>query len=474
MLHSWSKRDSTPSSSAARPARKGSAPPRTLRGGPHIHIGIDWLESLAFKHIDRIGERVLIIGVGNTAMDCCRSARRLGGRDIKVMARRPRGFFKASPWELEDAEEEGIEILVNHAPKRFVLEHGKLIGMEFERLEWDTDATHSKTVDSVILPCDDVILAIGQEAAFTWIERDIGIEFGEQDLPIMNETTFMSTRPGVFFGGDAPGARRTHLGGRPRTCSRYLHSSVCARPAGGLPAAPRSESNESEVGISEWSYSNDFNPVLRQKMKHVDLASAFGNCPSRWSSASRPSRRPASGALSELRRTDCLCRSALHECDACVDVCPVLCLTIAPNGEEKDMKNRLTAPALDPDQALFVSEELPQTKRVMLKMRTSVCTADSAPSVVPPPPGTCKYRISSCPTMGKVMSEANSRVNDFAFKLANVNGTGSASANGLLMQAIFRMGIPVSARTSFIQHTGAPHWYEIRVNKDGRTSRRGV
>ena len=124
-------------------------------------------------------------------MDCCRSSRRLGGRDIKVMARRPRGFFKASPWELEDAEEEGIEILVNHAPKRFVLERGKLVGMEFERLEWDTDAKHSRTIESLILPCDDVILAIGQESAFPWIERDIGIEFGEQDLPVVNETTFM-------------------------------------------------------------------------------------------------------------------------------------------------------------------------------------------------------------------------------------------------------------------------------------------
>src|SRR3972149_2121078 len=151
----------------------------------NIHIGIDWLESIAFEHIDKIGERVLIIGVGNTAMDCCRSSRRLGGEDIKVMARRPRGFFKASPWELEDAEEEGIEIVVNHAPKRFVVEGGKLVGMEFERLEGDTDARHSRTIDSLILPCDDVILAIGQEAAFPWIERDTGIEFGEQELPLV-------------------------------------------------------------------------------------------------------------------------------------------------------------------------------------------------------------------------------------------------------------------------------------------------
>src|SRR5579864_4185848 len=204
-----------------------------------IHIGIDWLESIAFGHIDSIGERVLIIGVGNTAMDCCRSSRRLGAKDIKVMARRPRGFFKASPWELDDAEEEGVEILINHAPKRFVIEfhagqlavfddealrrvveegveilinhapkrfvieNGKLTGMEFERLEWDKGAKNSKVIDNVFLPADDVILAIGQENAFPWFERDLGVEFDKWGMPAVNQTTFQSTRPGVFFGGDS-------------------------------------------------------------------------------------------------------------------------------------------------------------------------------------------------------------------------------------------------------------------------------
>ncbi|MBV9295867.1 MAG: FAD-dependent oxidoreductase, partial [Acidobacteriaceae bacterium] len=168
-----------------------------------IHIGIDWLESIAFGHIDSIGEPVLIIGVGNTAMDCCRSSRRLGGKDIKVMARRPRGFFKASPWELEDSEEEGVEIVINHAPKSFVIENGKLKGMLFERLEWDADAKRSKTLETVFFPADDVILAIGQENAFPWIERNAGIQFDKWDVPIVNESTMESTRPGVFFGGDA-------------------------------------------------------------------------------------------------------------------------------------------------------------------------------------------------------------------------------------------------------------------------------
>src|SRR6202000_810027 len=168
-----------------------------------IHIGIDWLESIAFGHISSVGEKVLIIGVGNTAMDCCRSSRRLGANDIKVMARRPRGYFKASPWELEDAEEEGVEILINHAPVRFVVENGKLTGMEFERLEWAAQAKKSKTLGNVFPPADDVILAIGQENSFPWIERDLGIEFDKWGMPVVNETTFECSRPGIFFGGDA-------------------------------------------------------------------------------------------------------------------------------------------------------------------------------------------------------------------------------------------------------------------------------
>src|SRR6187402_3633696 len=142
--------------------------PGRQEAAANVHIGISWLESVAFGHIDKIGERVLIIGVGNTAMDCCRTSRRLGGKDVKVMARRPRQFFKASPWELEDAEEEQVEIVINHAPKSFVLENGKLKGMMFDKLEWfkdDKGEMKSKVIEEVFLPADDVILAIGQEGA---------------------------------------------------------------------------------------------------------------------------------------------------------------------------------------------------------------------------------------------------------------------------------------------------------------------
>jgi formate dehydrogenase beta subunit len=172
----------------------------------HIHIGIDWLESVAFGHIGSVGEKVLIIGVGNTAMDCCRTSLRLGATDVKVMARKPRGFFKASEWELEDAEAEHVEIVVNHSPKAFVVEQGKLVGMRFDRMEYqlvDGRIKSERIVDEVTLPCDDVILAIGQENAFPWIERDLGIEFDQWSVPRVNPRTFGSTRPGVYFGGDS-------------------------------------------------------------------------------------------------------------------------------------------------------------------------------------------------------------------------------------------------------------------------------
>ena len=172
-----------------------------------IHIGIDWLESVAFEHIKSIGRRVLIIGVGNTAMDCCRTSLRLGADEVKVMARKPRNFFKASEWELEDAEEENVEIVINHSPKAFVVDNGKLAGMLFDQMEYDIDArgriTAERVVGEAFFPCDDVILAIGQENAFPWIENDLGIEFDKWHVPKVDAVTFQSTRENVFFGGDA-------------------------------------------------------------------------------------------------------------------------------------------------------------------------------------------------------------------------------------------------------------------------------
>ena len=337
--------------------------------GPHIHIGIDWLESVAFGHIDRIGERVLIIGVGNTAMDCCRSSRRLGGRDVKVMARRPLAYFKASPWELEDAEEEGVEIIVNHAPERFVIEKGKLVGMEFERVEWDEGARHSTVIDTVVIPCDDVILAIGQESAFPWIERDLGMEVGKWDLPVVDEVTFESTLPGVFFGGDAAFGPKNIISavahGHEAAISIHNHCNrvaVTTRPPRGITLVSQ------KMGLIEWSYHNDYNPALRQKMTHVDLLKRFEQLNTEVELGFT-----AEQTVREVQRClNCDVQTVLSaplciECDACIDVCPVQCLTITHNGTEQELRQRVLVPATNLDQTLFVSEALPQTGRVMLK-----------------------------------------------------------------------------------------------------------
>ncbi|MSV35661.1 MAG: 4Fe-4S dicluster domain-containing protein [Bryobacterales bacterium] len=334
-----------------------------------IHLGIDWLESVAFNHIESIGEKVLIIGVGNTAMDCCRTSRRLGGKDIKVMARRPRAYFKASPWELEDAEEEGIEIVINHAPKRFVLENGVLKGMEFERLEWDAEAKKSRVIDTVIIPADDVILAIGQENSFPWIERDVGIDFDKWDMPAVDETTMQCSRPGVFFGGDAAWGPKNIIWavahGHAAAISVHNHCQ-------GIPLTERPPDRMNlitqKMGISEWSYHNDYNPVARQKMKHVDLQRRFEEL----SLEVELGFDVEQTAREAQRCLNCDVETAFTaakciECDACVDICPLLCLTITRDGEEAEVRERLSAPAVNPEQALYASTPLPQTSRLMLK-----------------------------------------------------------------------------------------------------------
>jgi len=338
-------------------------------GDTHIYIGIDWLESVAFEHVKSIGKRVLIIGVGNTAMDCCRSSRRLGGIDIKVMARRPREFFKASPWELEDAEEEGVEIIVNHAPKRFVLEAGKLVGMEFEVLEWDERATKSKVLETITIPCDDVILAIGQENAFPWIERELGLEFGEWDMPVVDEVTFESTLPGVFFGGDAAFGPKNIIWavahGHEVAKSIHAHCS-------GLDVKDRASVSmtltSTKMGMNEWSYHNDYNPSSRQKMTHIDLTERFAslNLEVELGFSAEQTAREVQRCL------NCDVQTAFKaplciECDACIDICPVQCLTITENGDEVALRERLSAPSVNPNQALYVSAALPQTGRVMVK-----------------------------------------------------------------------------------------------------------
>jgi len=338
-----------------------------------IHIGIDWLESVAFEHIDKIGKNVLIIGVGNTAMDCCRTSLRLGAKDVKVMARKPREFFKASDWELEDAEEENVEIIVNHSPKAFVVENGKLVGMTFELMEYDLDdggrITDTRVTGETLIPCDDVILAIGQENAFPWVERDAGIEFDQWDVPVVDKGTFQSTRDGVFFGGDAAFGPENIIWavehGHQAAISMHKYCNgedIEDRLAMGM------NLSSAKMGIHEWAYSNDYDTAERRLMPHIDLKQRFKKL-----NLEVELGFTADQAVQEVERcmncdvqtvfTEKLC----IECDACVDVCPVDCLTITHNGDEADLRSRLTAPAENITQDLYVSDGLPQTARVMVK-----------------------------------------------------------------------------------------------------------
>ena len=338
-----------------------------------IHIGIEWLESVAFEHIKEIGKRVLIIGVGNTAMDCCRTSLRLGAEDVKVMARKPRGFFKASEWELEDAEEENVEILVNHSPKEFVYDDGKLVGMKFDRMKYNVDEKggidRGTSTGEVVIPCDDVVLAIGQDNAFPWIERDIGIEFDKWECPVVDEETMMCARDGVFFGGDSAFGPKNIIWavehGHQAAISMHKYcqgEDLRDRLPMGLNLSSQ------KMGMHEWSFSNNYDPSERRLMPHVDLKERF-----RKLNIEVELGFSAEQAAEEVERclncdiqtvfTEKLC----IECDACIDICPVSCLTITHNGEEDELRPRLKSPAQNPDQALYVSAELPQTGRVMVK-----------------------------------------------------------------------------------------------------------
>jgi formate dehydrogenase beta subunit len=336
-----------------------------------IFIGIDWLESIHFGHVDSVGRRVLIIGVGNTAMDCCRSSKRLGATDVKVIARKTRKYFKASPWELDDAEEEGVEIVENLQPLRFIIEDGRLTGMEFERFKsTETDkGLQQEVIGREVLPCDTVVLAIGQDNAFPFIERNIGLEFGKWDMPVVDRTTFMSTRPGVFFGGDAAFGPANiiwaveHGHQAAISIHNYCHDiPVTERPPQAMSLV------STKMGLHQWAYSNNYDHAPRQKMSHVDLGVRFQKMTTEVEQGFTLEQTEAEverclNCDVQTHFTDALC----IECDACIDICPVDCLAITAGSPEEDLRGRFNAPALNLDQPLFASGPLKQTGRVMVK-----------------------------------------------------------------------------------------------------------
>ena len=358
---------------AGAPKGKELKLPGRTEGGANIHIGITWLESVAFDHIKAIGRKVLIIGVGNTAMDCCRTSLRLGADEVKVMARKPRQFFKASEWELEDAEEEHVKIIINRSPKNFVIENGKLKGMTFDVMEYDIDArgriTAERMTGEEFHEADDVILAIGQENAFPWIERDLGIEFDKWDVPKVDTKTFESTRAGVYFGGDAAFGPKNIIWavehGHQAAISIHNH---CQGKAVAERLAPGVNLQSRKMGMHEWAYSNDYNPAERRLMPHVSLKERFKklNIEVELGFTVEQIEKEVQRCLNCDVQTVFETKLCI-ECDACIDICPVDCLTMTENGEEADLRERLKAPAKNVTQALYVSSPLKQTGRVMVK-----------------------------------------------------------------------------------------------------------
>lgn len=347
--------------------------PGRQEGANNIHIGIDWLSSVSFGHITKIGKRVIVLGGGNTAMDCCRTARRLGGQDVKVVVRSGFEEMKASPWEKEDAMHEDIPILNFLVPKEFLHKNGKLTGVVFEKVAPKYDDKGRRSLVPTGEPdqhiaCDDVLVAVGQENSFPWIERDAGLDFDKWGMPVVSEKTMQSTNPKVFFGGDAAFGPKNiiwavaHGHEAAVSIEKFLSGlDVEDRPPPGVTVVSQ------KMGIHEWSYDNDIANDLRYKVplekKEIALKSVTTEVELGFSTDL--------GFKEAQRCLNCDVQTvfsapACIECDACVDICPMDCITFTENAPENELRHELKAPALNLTQDIYIADGL-KTGRIMAK-----------------------------------------------------------------------------------------------------------
>lgn len=355
------------------PRGKGLNLPGLEDAMANVYLGIDWLSSVAFEHTRSIGKRVLVLGGGNTAMDCCRTSRRMGGEDVRVVVRSPFEDMKASPWEKADAAHEGIPIYNNHVPREFVVEEGKLKGMNFEKVEAKYDEEGNRTLipiqdGLVFMEADDVLMAIGQENSFPWIERDLGIEFDKWDMPLVDKATFQSTNKTVFFGGDSAFGPENII-----TAVAHGHQAAvsidlfCRGEDVAQRPPPHVTLASQKMGVHEWSYDNavendpryivplaPLQKTLKDRKVEVELGFDISTG---FKEAERCLNCDVQTVFDELR---CI------ECDACIDICPTDCISFTTNGSEDDLRGRLEAPAPELTQDLYISADLP-TMRVMVK-----------------------------------------------------------------------------------------------------------
>ena len=355
------------------PRGKGLNLPGLEDAMSNVYLGIDWLSSVAFEHTRSIGKRVLVLGGGNTAMDCCRTSRRMGGEDVRVVVRSPFEDMKASPWEKADAAHEGIPIFNNHVPREFVVQEGKLKGMNFEKVEAKYDKEGNRTLipikdGLVFMEADDVLMAIGQENSFPWIERDLGIEFDQWDMPLVDKATFQSTNKKVFFGGDSAFGPENII-----TAVAHGHQAAvsidlfCRGEDVAKRPPPHVTLASQKMGVHEWSYDNavendqryivplaPLQKTLKDRKVEVELGFDIATG---FKEAERCLNCDVQTVFDELR---CI------ECDACIDICPTDCISFTTNGSEDDLRGRLEAPAPELTQDLYISADLP-TMRVMVK-----------------------------------------------------------------------------------------------------------
>ncbi|HRJ14194.1 MAG TPA: FAD-dependent oxidoreductase, partial [Saprospiraceae bacterium] len=350
--------------------------PGREEGAKNIHIGIEFLANVAFEHRHSIGKKVVILGGGNTAMDCCRTARRLGGEQVTVVVRSPFNTMKASPWEIQDAQREDIPIYNNMPPKEFVVKDGRLTGIVFEKVRVEYDDKGRRNLvptgePDVLMEADDVIIAVGQDNAFPWIERDLGIEFGRWDLPVLDKKTFQSTLPKVFFGGDAAFGPENVITAVAHGHQAAISMDLFCNGKDLLTDRPAPTTNlvRQKMGIHEWMYDSAVVNDDRYAVPHEEKTLALSNRKIEVElgfdvkTAFREAQRCLNCDIQTVFYT-----SRCIECDACVDICPTTCITFTANSEDEDeLRSSLNMPALNKSQDLYVSGALPATGRVMIK-----------------------------------------------------------------------------------------------------------
>jgi NADPH-dependent glutamate synthase beta subunit-like oxidoreductase len=336
-----------------------------------VFIGIDYLASVLYRHITHSPSKVLVLGGGNTAMDCCRMAKRLGGDEVKVIVRSPISDMKASPWEIEDAKEEGIPIIDNHAPVDFVVKAGILVGMHFQKVAAHYDDEGKRSLlptdePPVFMPCDQVLLAVGQQNAYPYL--DVELEMNKWGLPVLDELTHQSSIPNLFFGGDAAFGPKNVI-----TAVAHGHEAAisidlyCQKKDLHDRPEPITTLISQKMGLQDWLYDSHISNDKRYAVPTVDKVKSLKN---RLVEVELGFSKQT-GHQEAMRCLNCDVQTVFDaatciECDSCVDICPESCINFIDNASEAELRKNIMIPANNKEQSLYISAPV-ATGRVMVK-----------------------------------------------------------------------------------------------------------